>query len=98
LLLQDLAALLAADEVNRMLADGLADLTRRADELLRVPPHAPARPPAQDEELLLDESRNLDDPQAAADALRKLAGRLEAEGKGASRIAIRITAWKRRPR
>ena len=29
--------------------------------------------------------------------VRELAERLEAEGKDASRISIRITAWKRRP-
>ncbi|MBM7115735.1 hypothetical protein [Archangium primigenium] len=97
LLLQDLAALLTADEVNKMLADGLADLTRRADELLRVPTPKPPRPPVQDEEIVLEESSDLGDAQAAADALRKLAKRLETEGKGASRIVIRITAWKRRP-
>jgi hypothetical protein len=92
LLLQDLAALLTADEVNRMLADGLRDLTRRADELLRVP----TKPPVQDEEIVLESSSDLGDSRSAADALRKLAKRLEAEGKDASRIAIRVTAWKRR--
>lgn len=33
---------------------------------------------------------------AAAAALPELAARLEAEGRGAARIAIRVTAWKRR--
>lgn len=96
LLLADLAALLTTDEVNKMLADGLGDLTRRADELLRVPTKKPPRPPVQDEEIVIDESRELGDSQTAADALRKLASRLEAEGKGALRITIRVTAWKRR--
>jgi hypothetical protein len=97
LLLQDLAALLAADEVNKMLADGLGDLTRRADELLRVPPKPrPPQPPVQDEEVVLEASNDLVDAKSAAKALRELAERLEAEGKDASRIAIRITAWKRR--
>jgi hypothetical protein len=98
LLLQDLAALLAADEVNKMLADGLGDLTRRADELLRVPTTPqPPKPPVQDEEVVLEASSDLASAKAAAEALRELAQRLEAEGKDASRIAIRITAWKRRP-
>jgi hypothetical protein len=96
LLLKDLAGLLAGDEINKMLADGLADLTRRADELLRVPTRPPS-PPVDDEEVVFDESRDLADSQTAADALRKLAARLEAEGRDVSRIAIRITAWRRRP-
>jgi len=98
LLLQDLAALLTADEVNKMLADGLDDLTRRADELLRIPAKPPPQqPPVQDEEVVLEASNDLTSAPAAARALRELAERLEAEGKDASRIAIRITAWKRRP-
>ena len=94
LLLADLADLLTADEINKMLADGLAELTRRADELLRIPPPPPQ--PVPDEEIVIDESYELANPKKAADALRKLAGRLEAEGKETSRISIRITAWKRR--
>ncbi len=98
LLLHDLAALLAADEVNKMLADGLADLTRRADELLRVPTKPqPPRPPVRDEEVVLEASNDFVDAKSAAKALREFAERLEAEGKDASRVAIRITAWKRRP-
>lgn len=98
LLLQDVASLLVADEVNEMLADGLSDLTRRADDLLRVPTK---RPPPPDlpvgEEVVLEASNELTDAGAAAKALRRLAERIEAEGKHASRISIRITAWKRRP-
>ncbi len=94
LLLQDLAALLAADEINKMLADGLTDLTRRADELLRVA----KRPsePVQDEEVVLEASNELADARSAAAALRELAERLEDEAKDASRITVRVTAWKRR--
>ena len=95
LLLQDLAALLIADEVNKMLADGLGDLTRRADELLRVPTK-PKRP-VQDEEVMLEASNDLVDAKSAAKALRDFAERLEGEGKDATRVTIRITAWKRRP-
>ena len=98
LLLHDLAALLIADEVNKMLADGLSDLTRRADELLRVPTKPqPPKPPVQDEEVVLEASNDLASAPAAAKALREFAERLEGEGKDASRIAIRVTAWKRRP-
>lgn len=97
LLLQDLGSLLAADEVNKMLADGLGDLTRRAGELLRGSSKPePPRPPVLGEEVLLDASSDLSSAPAAATALRELAARLEAEGKDASRVAIRITAWKRR--
>jgi ATP-dependent helicase YprA (DUF1998 family) len=91
--------LLAADEVNKMLADGLGDLTRRADELLRVPTGGPGlrwKPPLG-EEVVLEASNDLTDAKAAAKVLRELAERIEAEGRDASRVTIRITAWKRRP-
>src|SRR5262245_38980181 len=98
LLLQDLDTLLVADEVNKMLADGLSDLTRRADELLRVPTGGPQpRKPPVGEEVVLEASNDLADAKAAAKVLRELAERIEAEGKDASRVTIRITAWKRRP-
>ncbi len=98
LLLQDLAALLTADEVNKMLADGLSDLTRRAGELLRVPSGRPQRTtPPVGEEVVLEASNDLVDATSAARVLRELAERFESEGKDASRITIRITAWKRRP-
>ncbi len=95
LLLTDLASLLAADEINKMLAEGLGELTRRADDLLRVTTTKP-KPPTG-EEVVLEASNDLVDAKAAASTLRELAERLEAEGKEASRISIRITAWKRRP-
>jgi hypothetical protein len=95
LLLQDLAALLIADEVNKMLADGLSELTRRADNLLRVPTGRPE--PLVGEEVVLEASNDLTDAKAAAKVLRELAERMEAEGKDASRVTIRITAWKRMP-
>lgn len=98
LILQDLGGLLVADEVNKMLADGLAALTRRADELLHVPsPPPPHRRPPSREDIVLEATDDLGDATSAAVTLRELAGRLEAEGKDASRISIRITAWKRRP-
>jgi hypothetical protein len=98
LLLQDLASLLAADEVNKMLADGLGELTRRADELLRVhgKKSQPPKPPAG-EVVVLEASNDLIDAKSAAATLRELAERIEAEGRDASRITIRVTAWKRRP-
>ena len=97
MLLQDLAGLLTADEINRMLADGLGDLTRRADELLRVSTKPqPPTPSVQDEVLVLEASNDLTSATAAAKELRALAGRLEGEGQDVSRVAIRVTAWKRR--
>lgn len=52
LLLADLETLLASDELHRMLADGLTELTRGAEELLRVssrPPPPPPPPPEPEE-------------------------------------------------
>jgi len=98
LLLADLAALLRADEVNKMLADGLSALTRRADELLRVQiANSQPSKPSLGEEVVLEASNDLVDVKSAAATLRGLAERLEAEGGDASRITIRVTAWKRRP-
>jgi hypothetical protein len=91
-LLADLAALLTADEINKMLADGLIALTRRADELLRV--RNP--PPPVGEDVVIDTSKDLVDVRLAAATLRELAGRLEAQGQDVSRITIRVTAWQRR--
>src|SRR5262249_37854922 len=95
LLLQDLAALLIADEVNKMLADGLSELTRRADDLLRVPAGRPPPKPSVGEQVVLEASNDFADAKAAAKGLRELAERIEAEAKDASRVTIRITAWKR---
>jgi hypothetical protein len=97
ILLEDLGALLTADEINKMLADGLTDLTRRADELLRVSTRPqPAQTPAQGDELALEAANELTNAGEAARTLRDLAGRIETELKDASRISIRVTAWKRR--
>ena len=98
MLLHDLASLLTADEVNKMLADGLTDLTRRADELLRVVTKAgpDLRVPSADQAILLEASSDVDSASAAATSLRELATRLEEEARDATRISIRITAWKRR--
>ena len=103
LLLADLKALLSADEVNKMLSEGLTDLTRKAGELLRVAPVEPPRPPTPptpDEAVLFDEVKELRDGGAAAKQLRKLADTLEAaQGEGGEvRVKFQITAWKRRPR
>jgi hypothetical protein len=45
---------------------------------------------------VFDASNDLVDAKSAAATLRELAERFEAEGKDASRITIRVTAWKRR--
>jgi len=56
------------------------------------PPNAPVG-----EEVVLEASHDLAGAKAAAKVLRELAERIEAEGKDASRVTIRITAWKPRP-
>ena len=55
-----------------MLADGLSDLTRRADELLGGRPSE--GPQAPGEEVVLDETRERVTAAAAAESLRSLAG------------------------
>jgi hypothetical protein len=97
ILLQDLAALLTIDEINKMLADGLSELTRRADDLLRTPTGKQAPPQAIDEEVVLESATDFGSSASAAAKLRELAERLEVEGKDASRITIRIIAWRQRP-
>lgn len=95
IVLEDLAKLLASDEVNAMLADGLGKLTDRAAELLRKPPEP--RPPDPAEVVALKEARDFTDARTASQALRALAERLEKEGQSVNRVAIQVTAWKRRP-
>jgi hypothetical protein len=95
ILLDDLAKLLAADEVNAMLADGLGKLTERAAELLRKPPEP--RPPDPTEVVALKEAKDFTDGRTASLALRALADKLEKEGHSVNRVAIQVTAWKRRP-
>ena len=97
MLLADLSSLLIADEINRMLADGLNELTRRADELLRVTTTRLPQPPqpVNREEVVVEVSQDFFDAKAASSALRELAERLEKEIEATSRIRIRITAWRR---
>jgi hypothetical protein len=95
LLLADLNALLTADEINQMLADGLADLTRRAEELLRVPlpPLPPLPPPPTDGwKKVLDKSTRIDDPAALVEALRQLAAEVERAAEGAAELRVDVSA------
>lgn len=97
LLLDDLDALLTADELNKMLDQDLSALTRRADELLSVRTRKPE--PLQSlagEEVVLELSNDIEDSKTAAAALQQLAEFFAAEGKDASRIRFQITVW--RPR
>jgi hypothetical protein len=91
-LLEDLAKLLSADEINQMLADGLADLTRRAEELLRVPSPPSPPPPEPGWRKVLDASRQIMDPAKLAGALRELASEVETAAAGASELRVDLTA------
>lgn len=88
ILLNDLNALLSADEVNKMLADGLTDLTRRAAELLRVV--EPPPPPGW--KTVLNKSFHAEDPAGLAKALRDLAAEVEAAAAGANELRVDLSA------
>ena len=96
-LLAELAALLETDELNKMLTEGLTDLTRKASDVLRVaaPPPAPPR----GEQVVFDERRELTSPAAAAEHLRAVADRVEADAREGSeqRFLVQVTAWKKEP-
>lgn len=102
LLLEELKALLSADELNKMLSEGLTELTRRAGELLRTapsptPPAPPPPAPPPGEEVLLEKKLELRDAASAAQALRSIADSLESGAGGEVRIQVQVTAWRRRP-
>lgn len=92
LLLADLKALLSADEINQMLADGLTELTRRAEELLRVSPPPPPPPPPPGWTTVLDRSIRVDDPARLAESLRALAAEVEAAAAGAEELRVDVSA------
>jgi hypothetical protein len=97
ILLADLKALLSEDESNKMLSQGLTDLSRKAGELLRA---AAAEPPPPGEKVLFDEARELSGGAAAATELRAFADRLDAVSAdgGDVRVTVHVTAWKKEPR
>jgi hypothetical protein len=87
-LLEDLATLLRTDELNRMLADGLAELTRRAADLLHVPPPPP--PPGW--KIVLDKALRVEDGARLAETLRKLADEVESAAAGATELRVDLAA------
>ena len=88
ILLADLNAVLSADEVNRMLADGLADLTRRAEDLLKVAPP----PPPEGWNTVFRKSVRVEDPTQLAAALRSLADEVESAAAGAGELRVDLSA------
>lgn len=94
LLLADLAELLSADEINRMLADGLAELMRRAEELLRValPPTRPRPPPQAGWKTVLEKAIRVEDPAELAEALRALANEVAVAADGATELRVDLSA------
>jgi hypothetical protein len=94
LLLEDLSKLLSSDEVNSMLADGLTELTRRAEELLRVSPTPPLPTPEAEPgwKTVLDRSLRVDDPAMIAESLRQLAADVEHAATGADEIRVELSA------
>lgn len=94
MLVDDLRTLLSADEINQMLADGLAELTRRAEELLRVPgPQEPPRPPPERGwRKTLETSVNVSEPAKLAQALRDLAAEVETAAAGATELRVDLSA------
>ena len=94
LLLADLNALLTADEINRMLADGLTELTRRAEELLRrrEPPPPPPPPPEPGWQTVLEKALRITEPTELAASLRELAAEVETAAAGAQGLRVQVTA------
>ncbi|MDX9722322.1 MAG: hypothetical protein RBU37_16380 [Myxococcota bacterium] len=101
LLLEDLAKLLAADEVNQMLADGLSKLTLRAEALLRDAPPPPAPPPPTPPSpaplesgwtTVLEKSITAEAPSELAEALRALAAEVEQAAAGATELRVELSA------
>ena len=88
LLLTDLNALLSDDEINKMLADGLVELTRQAEELLRRPPPPP--PPGW--RIVLRRAIRVEDPRVLAQALRELAQEVEDAAVGPSELRVDVSA------
>ena len=88
ILLEDLRALLAADEINKMLAEGLTDLVRRAEDLLPV--RAPPPPPGWKN--VYNKTLCIQDPAALAEALRNLAADVEAAAAGPAELKVDLSA------
>jgi len=91
LLLTDLNKVLSADEVNQMLADGLSELTRRSEELLRVTP-PPAPPQESGWKTVLDKSIRVNDPAKLAELLRSLASEVEEAAAGPGELRVDLSA------
>jgi hypothetical protein len=91
ILLADLSALLCADEINKELDHGLAELTRRAEELLRRAPPPPP-PPGEEWEIALRRSLRVEDPALLAKALRDLAAEVEGASSGAAGLRVDLAA------
>jgi hypothetical protein len=90
-LLDDLRALLQADEIIKMLSDGLNDLTRRAGELLRV---APPPPPPQEAgwKTALTRKVRVEDAAELGAALLSLAAEVEKAAEGAAEVRVELSA------
>ena len=90
-----LNALLSADEVNQMLADGLTELTQQAEDLLRV--SAPPPQPEPGWETALTKSVRIESSDDLASALRSLAEEVEtaAAGADALRVDVSVTVARR---
>ena len=71
-----------------MLADGLADLTRRAEELLRVAPP----PPPEGWKTVLSKAVRVEDPAQLSAALRSLADEVESAAAGAGELRVDLSA------
>jgi len=102
LLLADLNTLLSTDEINKMLAEGLTDLTRRAQDLFRVstpPVVAAAIPKMPGWTKVLDKTLHLEDTAKVAESLRALAAEIEkvTAGPGEMRVDVAVTVTRREP-
>ena len=96
LIVEDLKTLMSADEVNKMLSEGIAALTHRADDLLAVklPPN-----PDPTWKTVLDKRVRVDAVGALPEALRDLVTQVEsaAAGVGELIVEVSVTVTRREP-
>ncbi len=97
-LLDDLRALLSADELNQMLSDGLSNLTRRAEDVLRVETNPEEPDPGWTTSL--SKSVRIERTADVGERLRALTKEVEEAAAGADelRVDVSVTVSRKEPK